>query len=87
MGAQSDNATEPYVDRAAQLCVADRALLDLSAHVLPRAPHAERVCAGQCVALVSLAVADADRALEAWEKQVLSARGFKRLGRHSEYAI
>jgi hypothetical protein len=23
----------------------------------------------------------------AWEKQVLSARGFKRVGRHSEYAI
>ena len=22
-----------------------------------------------------------------WEKQVLSARGFKRVGRHSEYAI
>ena len=26
-------------------------------------------------------------ALGAWEKQVLSARGFKRVGRHSEYAI
>jgi hypothetical protein len=23
----------------------------------------------------------------AWEKQVLSARGFKRVGRHSEYAM
>jgi hypothetical protein len=23
----------------------------------------------------------------AWEKQVLSARGYKRVGRHSEYAI
>ena len=23
----------------------------------------------------------------AWEKQVLSARGFKRVGRHSEYAV
>ena len=22
-----------------------------------------------------------------WEKQVLSARGFKRVGRHSEYAL
>jgi hypothetical protein len=26
-------------------------------------------------------------ALRGWEKQVLSARGFKRVGRHSEYAI
>ena len=25
--------------------------------------------------------------LGAWEKQVLSARGLKRVGRHSEYAI
>ena len=24
---------------------------------------------------------------QTWEKQVLSARGFKRAGRHSEYAI
>jgi hypothetical protein len=27
------------------------------------------------------------RAVRAWEKQVLSARGFKRVGRHSKYAI
>ena len=27
------------------------------------------------------------RLVVAWEKQVLSARGFKRVGRHSEYAI
>ena len=26
-------------------------------------------------------------AMTTWEKQVLSARGFKRVGRHSEYAI
>jgi hypothetical protein len=26
-------------------------------------------------------------AWEGWEKQVLSARGFKRVGRHLEYAI
>jgi hypothetical protein len=25
--------------------------------------------------------------VHAWEKQVLSARGFKRVGRHSEHAI
>jgi hypothetical protein len=30
---------------------------------------------------------DAPEKLGAWEKQVLSARGFKRVGRHSEYAI
>jgi hypothetical protein len=24
---------------------------------------------------------------QTWEKQVLSARGFKRVGRHSEYAM
>jgi hypothetical protein len=36
-------------------------------------------------ALAVLEVQVVDR--RAWEKQVLSARGFKRVGRHSEYAI
>ena len=31
--------------------------------------------------------AEAGRADRAWEKQVLSARGVKRVGRHSEYSI
>jgi hypothetical protein len=31
-------------------------------------------------------LAAADARLRAWEKQVLSARGFKRVGRRSEYA-
>jgi hypothetical protein len=26
-------------------------------------------------------------AVDAWEKKIRSARGFKRVGRHSEYAI
>ena len=39
-------------------------------------------------AVVAEAVAQQhDRLGSAWENQVLSARGFKRAGRHSEYAI
>jgi hypothetical protein len=38
-------------------------------------------------AVVTHPVVRRDAAPPAWEKQVLSARGFKRVGRHSEYAI
>ena len=46
----------------------------------PRAARAARM--GAILALSAAAFVS----FAAWEKQVLSARGFKRVGRHSEYA-
>ena len=44
--------------------------------------------ATSCVVMHADAAASANRsAPSAWEKEVLSARGFKRVGRHSEYAM